>query len=769
MTTDAYEEAIKSQRNLVLALSQTDIDKLLKELLKTPNSLCITAKSKCLSEENPTLPSKLDLLVIDNLQLLSNRQHGCRLDLLMAHLKMTFPRLRIIALSPVGVGNAAEVTQWLHHSDGKPAKYVALDTIKRTNVKIMGRPYAKSPFLFESQLDKVIPEVLLSGGPGIVVCSTRKSCESGALFSRDGHQVVTHDFTLDDGKLSEMIKHGVAYFHAGVSQKDRGIIERLFAENKLRAIFMTLTFALSFRPPVQHIYIKGTNMYDLKEKRYVEYPTADLLQLATKAQEKLVVLTEESKVFKFKNIFNQELCIRSTLQENLEEAVVRAIALGHKTKASLSAWYQETFPPSGKKRDLGTIVERMHTDGLLQSHQVNPFAYVLLKWGIPISSFALVQQLNQEAYDSLGEYIWACAAILSHSSWGLRVNQGDKKVMHKLESLVRYPLPAKAKLQDELPSKLFLFLQMHFDCLEDPAEASFSIKNDVVHLCKQFEHLLECVLESEDRNTFTFELLMCVKNGSWASGPGSLQRHVKGLGVAYSRTLCDRGINTLQKLRHTDARRIEVLLRRQMPFGDSIINQLKECPSIEEDDDIVRVVAKGFHYRAALANGQLERLAEDKAFRKSDVTAIAFENFPIRLISTACCAPPPSKKPKMTIAVPIEPPVSNIARSPTIEERSEPTPIQNYTITENRGSKLDVIKECSHTCKNKLLCKHACCKRTYEPALVFSSQERTIPRDIDSTLEWLRHYRFASSTNESESHQPAAAEYRITFYNNNNN
>lgn len=785
MTTDQVDEVLQSQRNLVLALPSHEATKVIQSLSKKPNSFCVSSKRHCpmqvINLEDIVIPDKLDLLVIEDLQILSNRQLGSRLDLLVAHCKVAFPRMRIIAMSTVGIGNADEVAKWLHHSDGRPAKYVQVDTLKRADVQVIGRPSAKSPFLFESHLDRFIPTLFIE--QCVVVCSTRKSCESGAQAAVKKPST-SCSVEFEDKKLTELVSGGSAYYHAGVSQKDRHFLERLFEEGKLGTLFMTLPLALSFRPHINNIILKGTNMYNLKEKRYTEYPSAELLQLASKAQEKFTLLTEDNKFFKYQNLLNQELSLKSFLQDNLDEIVVRAVSLNYKTKHSLQAWYQETFP-SSKKRDLGSVFDKMLSDGLLTNLitgktnelQVEEGTKSLIKWSIPLSSFAHIQLMISEDYNSLGELLWSCSTVVA--KWGVRVNQGDKKVMHKLESLVRYPLPARAKMQDDLPSKLFLFLQMRFDCLEDIAEASFSHKNELTHLLRLFESLLECLMEISLSKLF-LELLICVKNGCWPSGPGCLQQHVHGLGSAYSRILCDRGINTFQKLRQTDPRRIELLLRRQIPFGDTILNQLKNYPSVTETEDEIIVEAKNCEYSLIYTNKK-RRLVErdDKRFPKEEIEMLAFEKYPVRY----------SNQNNSSISS-INSVKSNVSENPkpvTLEFEPKPTftakfdcNITKNAVIENANKELAVsispkkkrVREeakliaCNHTCKNKLLCKHACCKRAYEPALVFSSQEHTIPKDIDSTLEWLRHYRLAPPTIETTT--ATSVEYQITFYNNRN-
>ena len=55
---------------------------------------------------------------------------------------------------------------------------------------------------------------------------------------------------------------------------------------------------------------------------------------------------------------------------------------------------------------------------------------------------------------------------------------------------------------------------------------------------------------------------------------------VQKLGKAYTKTLNDAGIRTLQELFCTDARRIEVILGRNPPFGNQIRESLESLPRL---------------------------------------------------------------------------------------------------------------------------------------------------------------------------------------------
>ena len=64
--------------------------------------------------------------------------------------------------------------------------------------------------------------------------------------------------------LVKLIKHGVAFHHAGVSNQQRQIIETGFKERKIKIICATPTLAAGVNLPARRVVLSSYLRYDMK-------------------------------------------------------------------------------------------------------------------------------------------------------------------------------------------------------------------------------------------------------------------------------------------------------------------------------------------------------------------------------------------------------------------------------------------------------------------------------------------------------------------------
>lgn len=67
--------------------------------------------------------------------------------------------------------------------------------------------------------------------------------------------------------------------HAGLSEDDRILVEELFVTKRIQVLVTTSTLAWGVNFPARLVIIKGTEYFDAKEKRYVDMPVTDILQM----------------------------------------------------------------------------------------------------------------------------------------------------------------------------------------------------------------------------------------------------------------------------------------------------------------------------------------------------------------------------------------------------------------------------------------------------------------------------------------------------------
>lgn len=79
----------------------------------------------------------------------------------------------------------------------------------------------------------------------------------------------------------ELVKHGVAYHHAGLAAEDRAVVEDLYLRGELGVICCTSTLAVGVNLPCHTVIIKGTAAWE--DGVVVELSDIELLQMLGRA------------------------------------------------------------------------------------------------------------------------------------------------------------------------------------------------------------------------------------------------------------------------------------------------------------------------------------------------------------------------------------------------------------------------------------------------------------------------------------------------------
>lgn len=83
---------------------------------------------------------------------------------------------------------------------------------------------------------------------------------------------------VHDSNLRLTLAFGIGLHHAGLVERDRTLVEKLFAEQKIQTLIATSTLAWGVNLPAHLVIVKGTEYFDGKHGRYCDFPiTGELL------------------------------------------------------------------------------------------------------------------------------------------------------------------------------------------------------------------------------------------------------------------------------------------------------------------------------------------------------------------------------------------------------------------------------------------------------------------------------------------------------------
>ncbi|MQL86113.1 hypothetical protein Taro_018644 [Colocasia esculenta] len=148
---------------------------------------------------------------------------------------------------------------------------------------------------------------------------------------------------ITDNNLRHTLQFGIGLHHAGLNDKDRSLVEELFGNNKIQVLVSTSTLAWGVNLPAHLVIIKGTEYYDGKTKRYIDFPITDILQMMGRAGRpqfdqhgKAVILVHEPKKSFYKKFLYEPFPVESNLREHLHDhmnAEIVSGTIGHKEDA----------------------------------------------------------------------------------------------------------------------------------------------------------------------------------------------------------------------------------------------------------------------------------------------------------------------------------------------------------------------------------------------------------------------------------------------------
>lgn len=231
-------------------------------------------------KNNTQRMSPIRLLLIDDLLMLTENTVGRILEAVITRMKLISVELnttiRLLAIS-TPISNAKEISEWL---GGESTALFEFDHTQRPvqlETHVLGFPSYPhcSNYQFDlnltQKLDGAVRKYSCVGKPTLIFCSTRKGVELTAqhlastyaegdlLHSSQSTAIATKLSRIHNTKLAEVIRSGVGYYHSGLPQQDRTVIEQLFIGGDL-PILVTTSNNSGVAFTAYLVIIKSTNV-----------------------------------------------------------------------------------------------------------------------------------------------------------------------------------------------------------------------------------------------------------------------------------------------------------------------------------------------------------------------------------------------------------------------------------------------------------------------------------------------------------------------------
>jgi helicase len=291
---EKYANILKSDgRKVSVGISTGDFDSADNWLDRYDIIVTTNEKADSLLRHRAKWMDQVSLVIADEVHLLNEAERGPTLEVVLARLMQVNPDIQVLALSAT-IGNVDEIAGWLN------AKYIVTEwrpvslkegIIVNDEIQYKSGGARKIDHKTAQPTVNLVLSTLKSGGQALVFASTRRNSVSAAkniahhtsnvisktmkrALERDASEIINAaEKTQISEELSEMIKCGVAFHHAGLAGPHRKIIEDSFKSGRIKVLTATPTLAFGVNLPARTVIIQD---YKRFEPGYGNYPISVL-------------------------------------------------------------------------------------------------------------------------------------------------------------------------------------------------------------------------------------------------------------------------------------------------------------------------------------------------------------------------------------------------------------------------------------------------------------------------------------------------------------
>ncbi|KAF2662907.1 Sec63-domain-containing protein [Lophiostoma macrostomum CBS 122681] len=138
---------------------------------------------------------------------------------------------------------------------------------------------------------------------------------------------------VNEQALAESLSHGIGYFHEALSPFDKKAVQHLFKVGAIQVMIVSRDSCWEIDATAYLVIVMGTQFFEGREHRYIDYPISEILQMFGKAgrvgddkSAKGVLMVPAVKRDYYKKFLNEALPIESYLHDYLHDAFVAEIS-----------------------------------------------------------------------------------------------------------------------------------------------------------------------------------------------------------------------------------------------------------------------------------------------------------------------------------------------------------------------------------------------------------------------------------------------------------
>ncbi|XP_019946883.1 activating signal cointegrator 1 complex subunit 3 [Paralichthys olivaceus] len=306
------------------------------------------------SWQNRSYVQKVAILIIDEIHLLGE-DRGPVLEVIVSRTNFisshTSKSVRVVGLS-TALANARDLADWL--GIGQVGLFNFRPSVRPVPLEVHIHGFPGQHYCPRmASMNKPTFQAIRSHSPAkpvLIFVSSRRQTRLTALdliaylatednpkqwLHQDEREIEDIIATVRDSNLKLTLAFGIGMHHAGLHERDRKTVEELFVNCKIQILIATSTLAWGVNFPAHLVIVKGTEYFDGKSRRYVDYPITDVLQMMGRAgrpqfddQGKAVILVHDIKKDFYKKFLYEPFPVESSLLSVLSDHLNAEIAAG---------------------------------------------------------------------------------------------------------------------------------------------------------------------------------------------------------------------------------------------------------------------------------------------------------------------------------------------------------------------------------------------------------------------------------------------------------
>ncbi|OBT45331.1 pre-mRNA-splicing helicase BRR2 [Pseudogymnoascus sp. WSF 3629] len=294
----------------------------------------------------------IQLFIADELHMLGG-QSGYVYEIVVSRMhyirSQTQLPMRIVGLS-VPLANARDIGEWI---DAKKHTIYNFSTHVRSvplelHIQSFTIPHFPSLMLAMAKPTYLSILQMSPDKPAIVFVPNRKQArnttrdlltacvandDEDRFLHADSEQLKPLLERIHEEALAESLSHGIGYYHEALSTSDKRIVKHLYDNGAIQVLVASRDVCWELDCTAHLVIVMGTQCFEGREHRYVDYPLSEVLQMFGKATRPLedtmsrgVLMVPAVKRDYYKKFLAEALPIESHLQVVLHDAFVSEIS-----------------------------------------------------------------------------------------------------------------------------------------------------------------------------------------------------------------------------------------------------------------------------------------------------------------------------------------------------------------------------------------------------------------------------------------------------------